>query len=81
MDGFSTALSHGQPRQIGSSTIQSPATAGVAGRDVHLCCRLAGPAATRDEILVTNSITASPCILSSDAALDENMRRAKAKRD
>ena len=83
MEGFSTVfhlVSHGK---IGSSTIQSRATAGVAGA-TYIFCLPGSPGACRDawdEILVHQlDYRYGPCnFVELMPRLDEHLRRPKAK--
>jgi len=83
MDGFSTAFHMVSHAKIGSSTIQSRATAGVAGA-TFIFCLPGSPGACRDawdEILVHQlDYRFRPCnFVELMPRLDENMRRAKAQ--
>jgi len=83
MDGFSTAFHMVSHAKIGSSTIQSRATAGVAG-STFIFCLPGSPGACRDawdEILVHQlDYRFRPCnFVELMPRLDENMRRAKAQ--
>jgi molybdenum cofactor biosynthesis protein B len=83
MEGFSTAFHMVSHAKIGSSTIQSRATAGVAGA-TFIFCLPGSPGACRDawdEILVHQlDYRYRPCnFVELMPRLDENMRRAKAK--
>ena len=83
MDGFSTAFHMVSHAKIGSSTIQSRATAGVAG-STFIFCLPGSPGACRDawdEILVHQlDYRFRPCnFVELMPRLDETMRRAKAQ--
>ena len=83
MDGFSTVFHMVSHAKIGSSTIQSRATAGVAGA-TFIFCLPGSPGACRDawdEILVHQlDYRFRPCnFVELMPRLDETMRRAKAK--
>jgi molybdopterin adenylyltransferase len=83
MDGFSTAFHMVSHAKIGSSTIQSRATAGVAGA-TFIFCLPGSPGACRDawdEILVHQlDYRYRPCnFVELMPRLDETMRRPKAK--
>jgi molybdenum cofactor biosynthesis protein B len=83
MDGFSTAFHLVSHAKIGSSTIQSRATAGVA-KATFIFCLPGSPGACRDawdEILVHQlDYRFRPCnFVELMPRLDEGMRRAKAK--
>jgi len=83
MDGFSTAFHMVSHAKIGSSTIQSRATAGVAGA-TFIFCLPGSPGACRDawdEILVHQlDYRFRPCnFVELMPRLDETMRRAKAQ--
>ena len=83
MDGFSTAFHMVSHAKIGSSTIQSRATAGVAGA-TFIFCLPGSPGACRDawdEILVHQlDYRYRPCnFVELMPRLDETMRRAKAQ--
>src|SRR3569832_1879249 len=83
MDGFSTAFHMVRHAKIGSSTIQSRATAGTAG-STFIFCLPGAPGACRDawdEILVHQlDYRFRPCnFVELMPRLDETMRRAKAK--
>jgi molybdenum cofactor biosynthesis protein B len=82
MDGFSTAFHMVSHAKIGSSTIQSRATAGVAN-STFIFCLPGSPGACRDawdEILVHQlDYRYRPCnFVELMPRLDEGMRRAKA---
>ena len=83
MDGFSTAFHMVSHAKIGSSTIQSRATAGVAN-STFIFCLPGSPGACRDawdEILVHQlDYRYRPCnFVELMPRLDEHMRRPKAK--
>ena len=83
MDGFSTAFHMVSHAKIGSSTIQSRATAGVANA-TFIFCLPGSPGACRDawdEILVHQlDYRYRPCnFVELMPRLDEGMRRAKAQ--
>ena len=83
MDGFSTAFHLVSHAKIGSSTIQSRATAGVAN-STFIFCLPGSPGACRDawdEILVHQlDYRYRPCnFVELMPRLDEGMRRAKAQ--
>src|SRR5215203_74509 len=83
MDGFSTAFHLVSYGKIGSSTVQSRATAGVA-RATYIFCLPGSPGACRDawdEILVHQlDYRYRPCnFVEIMPRLDEHLRRAKAK--
>jgi molybdenum cofactor biosynthesis protein B len=83
MDGFSTAFHMVSHAKIGSSTIQSRATAGVAN-STFIFCLPGSPGACRDawdEILVHQlDYRYRPCnFVELMPRLDEGMRRAKAQ--
>ena len=83
MDGFSTAFHLVSHAKIGSSTIQSRATAGVAD-STFIFCLPGSPGACRDawdEILVHQlDYRYRPCnFVELMPRLDEGMRRAKAQ--
>src|SRR5436190_19642096 len=83
MDGFSIAFHMMSFGKIGSSTIQSRATAGVTGA-TFIFCLPGSPGACRDgwhEILVHQlDYRFRPCnFVELMPRLDENMRRAKAQ--
>jgi molybdenum cofactor biosynthesis protein B len=83
MDGFSTAFHMVSHAKIGSSTIQSRATAGTAGA-TFIFCLPGSPGACRDawdEILVHQlDYRYRPCnFVELMPRLDETMRRTKAK--
>src|SRR5712672_4507840 len=83
MDGFSIAFHMVSHAKIGSSTIQSRATAGVAGA-TFIFCLPGSPGACRDawdEILVHQlDYRFRPCnFVELMSRLDETMRRAKAQ--
>ena len=83
MDGFSVAFHLVSHAKIGSSTIQSRATAGVAGA-TFIFCLPGSPGACRDawdEILVHQlDYRFRPCnFVELMPRLDETMRRAKAQ--
>jgi len=83
MDGFSVAFHLVSHAKIGSSTIQSRATAGVAGA-TFIFCVPGSPGACRDawdEILVHQlDYRYRPCnFVELMPRLDETMRRAKAE--
>jgi molybdenum cofactor biosynthesis protein B len=83
MDGFSTLFHMVSVPKIGSSTIQSRATAGVAG-GTYIFCLPGSPGACRDawdEILVYQlDYRYRPCnFVEIMPRLDEHMRRPKAK--
>src|SRR6187549_3651782 len=83
MDGFSVAFHLVSHAKIGSSTIQSRATAGVAGA-TFIFCVPGSPGACRDawdEILVHQlDYRYRPCnFVELMPRLDETMRRAKAQ--
>jgi len=83
MDGFSTAFHLVSHAKIGSSTIQSRATAGVAN-STFIFCLPGSPGACRDawdEILVHQlDYRYRPCnFVELMPRLDETMRRPKAK--
>ena len=83
MDGFSTVFHMVSHAKIGSSTIQSRATAGVAGA-TFIFCLPGSPGACRDawdEILVHQlDYRFRPCnFVELMPRLDETMRRAKAQ--
>ena len=83
MDGFSTAFHMVSHAKIGSSTIQSRATAGVADA-TFIFCLPGSPGACRDawdEILVHQlDYRYRPCnFVELMPRLDEGMRRAKAQ--
>jgi molybdopterin adenylyltransferase len=77
MDGFSTMFLMVSAQKIGTSAIQTRATAGVAGA-TYIFCLPGSPGACRDawdEILVHQ-----PCnFVEIMPRLDEHLRRAKAK--
>ena len=83
MEGFATLFLMASFRKIGSSTIQSRATAGVAN-STFIFCLPGSPGACRDawdEILVhQRDYRNRPCnIVEIMPRLDEHMRRPKAK--
>jgi molybdenum cofactor biosynthesis protein B len=83
MDGFSTAFHMVSHAKIGSSTIQSRATAGIAN-STFIFCLPGSPGACRDawdEILVHQlDYRYRPCnFVELMPRLDEGMRRAKAQ--
>jgi molybdenum cofactor biosynthesis protein B len=83
MDGFSTIFHLVSHTKIGSSTIQSRATAGVAGA-TYIFCLPGSPGACRDawdEILVHQlDYRYRPCnFVELMPRLDEHLRRPKAK--
>jgi molybdenum cofactor biosynthesis protein B len=83
MDGFSVAFHMVSHAKIGSSTVQSRATAGVAGT-TFIFCLPGSPGACRDawdEILVHQlDYRFRPCnFVELMPRLDETMRRAKAQ--
>jgi molybdenum cofactor biosynthesis protein B len=83
MEGFSTVFHLVSHAKIGSSTIQSRATAGVAGA-TYIFCLPGSPGACRDawdEILVHQlDYRYRPCnFVELMPRLDEGMRRAKAQ--
>ena len=83
MDGFSTVFHMVSHAKIGPSTIQSRATAGVAGT-TFIFCLPGSPGACRDawdEILIHQlDYRFRPCnFVELMPRLDEGMRRAKAK--
>ena len=83
MDGFSTVFHMVSHAKIGSSTIQSRATAGVAGA-TYIFCLPGSPGACRDawdEILVHQlDYRHRPCnFVELMPRLDEHLRRPKAK--
>ena len=83
MDGFSTAFHMVSHAKIGSSTIQSRATAGVANA-TFIFCLPGSPGACRDawdEILVHQlDYRFRPCnFVELMPRLDEHLRRSKAK--
>ena len=83
MDGFSIAFHMLSHAKIGASTVQSRATAGVAG-STFIFCLPGSPGACRDawdEILVHQlDYRFRPCnFVELMPRLDENMRRAKAQ--
>ena len=83
MDGFSTAFHMVSYGKIGSSTIQSRATAGLAGT-TYIFCLPGSPGACRDawdEILVHQlDYRYRPCnFVELMPRLDEHLRRAKAR--
>jgi molybdenum cofactor biosynthesis protein B len=83
MDGFSTAFHMVSHAKIGSSTIQSRATAGVAGA-TFIFCLPGSPGACRDawdEILVHQlDYRYRPCnFVELMPRLDEHLRRPKAQ--
>jgi molybdenum cofactor biosynthesis protein B len=83
MDGFSTAFHMVSHAKIGSSTIQSRATAGLAN-STFIFCLPGSPGACRDawdEILVHQlDYRYGPCnFVELMPRLDEGMRRAKAQ--
>ena len=83
MDGFSTAVHMVSHAKIGSSTIQSRATAGLAN-STFIFCLPGSPGACRDawdEILVHQlDYRYGPCnFVELMPRLDEGMRRAKAQ--
>jgi molybdenum cofactor biosynthesis protein B len=83
MDGFSTAFHLVSHAKIGSSTIQSRATAGLAN-STFIFCLPGSPGACRDawdEILVHQlDYRYRPCnFVELMPRLDEGMRRAKAQ--
>jgi molybdenum cofactor biosynthesis protein B len=83
MDGFSTAFHMVSHAKIGSSTIQSRATAGVAGA-TFIFCLPGSPGACRDawdEILVHQlDYRFRPCnFVELMPRLDEHLRRSKAQ--
>ncbi len=83
MDGFSTAFHMVSHAKIGSSTIQSRATAGVAN-STFIFCLPGSPGACRDawdEILVLQlDYRYRPCyFVELMPRLDEHLRRPKAK--
>ena len=83
MEGFSTVFHLVSHAKIGSSTIQSRATAGVAGA-TYIFCLPGSPGACRDawdEILVHQlDYRYRPCnFVELMPRLDEHLRRAKAK--
>ena len=83
MDGFSVAFHQISWAKIGSSTIQSRATAGVANA-TYLFCLPGSPGACRDawdEILVHQlDLRHRPCnFVEIMPRLDEHLKRAKAK--
>src|ERR1700675_2740251 len=83
MDGFSTAFMLVSHAKIGTSAIQTRATAGVAGA-TYIFCVPGSPGACRDawdEILVHQlNYRYRPCnFVEIMPRLDEHLRRAKAK--
>ena len=83
MDGFSTVFHMVSYGKIGTSTVQSRATAGVAGA-TYIFCLPGSPGACRDawdEILVHQlDYRYRPCnFVELMPRLDEGMRRAKAQ--
>jgi len=83
MDGFSTMFLLVSERKIGTSAIQTRATAGVAGA-TYIFCLPGSPGACRDawdEILVHQlDYRYRPCnFVEIMPRLDEHLRRAKAK--
>jgi molybdenum cofactor biosynthesis protein B len=83
MDGFSVAFHQVSWAKIGSSTIQSRATAGVANA-TYIFCLPGSPGACRDawdEILVHQlDLRHRPCnFVEIMPRLDEHLKRAKAK--
>jgi molybdenum cofactor biosynthesis protein B len=83
MDGFSVAFHQVSLRKIGSSTIQSRATAGVAN-STYIFCVPGSPGACRDawdEILVHQlDYRYRPCnFVELLPRLDEHLRRSKAR--
>ena len=84
MDGFSIAFHQISFGKIGSSTIQSRATAGTAN-STFIFCLPGSPGACRDawdEILVHQlDLRHRPCnFVESLSRLNEHLKRAKAKR-
>jgi molybdenum cofactor biosynthesis protein B len=83
MDGFSTMFLMVSAKKIGTSAIQSRATAGVAG-GTYIFCLPGSPGACRDawdEILVHQlDYRTSPCnFVEIMPRLDEHLRRPKAR--
>jgi molybdenum cofactor biosynthesis protein B len=78
----SPSRSHAEPRQDGASTVQSRATAGVAGATFIFCLPdRPAPAAMQDGILGTQArLPDAPCnFVEIMPRLDEHLRRPKAK--
>jgi molybdenum cofactor biosynthesis protein B len=85
MDGFSIAFHHVSIAKIGSSTIQSRATAGVAN-STFIFCVPGSPGACRDawdEILVHQfDLRHKPCnFVEIMPRLDEHLKRTKMKKN
>jgi molybdenum cofactor biosynthesis protein B len=83
MDGFATAFFLASHQKIGTSAIQTRATAGVAGK-TYIFCLPGSPGACRDawdEILVHQlDYRYRPCnFVEIMPRLDEHLRRAKAR--
>jgi len=80
MDGFSIAFHMLSHAKIGTSTIQSRATAGVAGA-TYIFCLPGSPGACRDGILAAQlDYRTRPCnFVEIMPRLDEHLRRPKAK--
>jgi len=83
MDGFSWVFHHISFQKIGTSTVQSRATAGVAG-GVYIFCLPGSPGACRDGwdaiLSLQLDIRHRPCnFVEIMPRLDEHLRRAKAR--